>query len=730
MPWSGRRRARPIVDFEKGAALTLYAVALFLGAFLVFQVQPLLGKLVLPVFGGASAVWMTCLMFFQTALLAGYAYAHLLSRLAPRTQAWTHGALLATALLFLPLETSLLPADLGADDPTLSIVRLLATTIGVPFLLLSATSPLLQLWFARLHPDRSPYRLYAMSNCGSLLALVSYPTLVEPNLSLRAQAWIWSAGVVALVAFLWACAASFRRAGGSQRPIASEAPPSALVQTLWLALATAGSVLLLGTTNHLCQNVAPVPFLWILPLALYLLSFILCFESDRFYARNAFGLAFVAAILGTVAALRVRVDARAARAGRDVLVRALRGLHGLPRRARAVTARPRASHPLLPHGRGGGRARRSARDPRRAARLSHVLGALRRARPHVPPSARRAEGRRLLGSAARGRCGRREPRLDVAPGAPPRRACALRLEEARDRGPRARARRASRPARVGGFPPQELDPPPHAELLRRPHGLRGTRGRPHAPPAPIDARQHDSRHSVPGEGAAAPREPPTSAPRRGSGSRCRACSASERENASASSGSARVPWPRTRTRGRRSASTRSIPRSSRSRRRTSRSSRTREPGACESSWRAAMGASGSRRSSAEEPARTSISSSSTPSPATRSRSTSSRSKPSTSTSVACVRPASSRSTSRTSTSTWHPSSALSLSPAGSNGRRSMPRATNERERPRASGCSSPGARRPSTRPRSGRRASPRRAPSERPPLLWTDDYSSLLPLLR
>jgi hypothetical protein len=283
--------------------LTLYAIALFLGAFLLFLVQPLVGKLILPVFGGAPAVWMTCMMFFQTALLAGYAYAHLLtSRLGPRAQAWTHGALLAASLFFLPLETSLIPTDLGAEDPTLSIVRLLAATIGVPFLLLSATSPLLQLWFARLQPDRSAYRLYATSNCGSLLALVSYPTLVEPSISLRAQAWSWSVGVVGLVGVLWACAAAFRRAGGSHRPIASEIRPSALDQTLWLALATAGSVLLLGTTNQLCQNVAPVPFLWVLPLVLYLLSFILCFESDRFYARNAFGWTFVAAILGTVGA--------------------------------------------------------------------------------------------------------------------------------------------------------------------------------------------------------------------------------------------------------------------------------------------------------------------------------------------------------------------------------------------------------------------------------------------
>lgn len=283
--------------------MSLYAIALFLGAFLLFQVQPIIGKLVLPVFGGAPAVWMTCMMFFQTALLAGYAYAHLLaSRLAPRTQAWTHGALLGGALLFLPLETSRIPTDLAADDPTLSIVRLLAATIGVPFLLLSATSPLLQLWFARLHPDRSPYRLYAMSNFGSLLALVSYPTLVEPNLSLRTQAWIWSVGVVGLVGFLWACAAAFRRAGAAARRAVSAPRPPALDQALWLALATAGSILLLGTTNQLCLNVAPVPFLWILPLVLYLLTFILCFESDRFYARNWLGWAFVGAILATVAA--------------------------------------------------------------------------------------------------------------------------------------------------------------------------------------------------------------------------------------------------------------------------------------------------------------------------------------------------------------------------------------------------------------------------------------------
>jgi len=282
--------------------VTLYASALFLGAFLLFQVQPLVGKLVLPAFGGTPAVWMTCLMFFQTLLLGGYAYAHLLaSRLEPRAQAFTHGALLAACLLFLPLDTSLAPAG-EVSHPALAIVGLLATTLGVPFLLLSATSPLLQAWFARTHPERSPYRLYATSNAGSLLALLSYPVLVEPHLSLRAQALGWSVGVAGALALLWACAAGVRRAAGAARAAVAGPPPSALDQALWLALATAGSLLLLGTTNQLCQNVAPVPFLWVLPLVLYLLSFILCFESDRGYARDAYGWILVAAILGTLAA--------------------------------------------------------------------------------------------------------------------------------------------------------------------------------------------------------------------------------------------------------------------------------------------------------------------------------------------------------------------------------------------------------------------------------------------
>ncbi|MEN8184424.1 MAG: ferrichrome ABC transporter permease, partial [Myxococcota bacterium] len=284
--------------------MAIHAVTLFLGAFLLFQVQPLIGKLLLPGFGGASSVWMACLMFFQTVLLGGYAYAHLLaSRLGPRAQGWTHASLLALMLPLLPLEPSAAGApELVGESPTLSVLIVLATSVGVPFFLLSATSPLLQLWFARLYPGRSPYRLYATSNCGSLLALLTYPVWVEPNVSLRNQAWTWSLGVVVLICLLWYCAAAARRSGVAQT-LEAAAPPSRIEQMVWLVLAATGSALLLGTTNQLSQNVAPVPFLWILPLALYLLTFILCFESDRFYSREVLGWMLVSSILGTVVAL-------------------------------------------------------------------------------------------------------------------------------------------------------------------------------------------------------------------------------------------------------------------------------------------------------------------------------------------------------------------------------------------------------------------------------------------
>ncbi|WP_415908423.1 spermidine synthase [Oleiharenicola sp. Vm1] len=281
----------------------LYALTIFLGAFLLFLVQPLIGKYILPWFGGGPGVWTTCLLFFQTLLLAGYAYAHFTStRLKPRTQALTHLVLLALSLAWLPIipDTAWKPA--AGDEPTRRILLLLTATLGLPYLLLSATGPLLQRWFSLRHPGQSPYRLYALSNVGSLLALLGYPFAIEPLLARSTQAWGWSAALVLFAGLCGACAWQIRRAD----PPAPAAPatadddtaadqPTRLQRFFWLALPAVASVLLVATTSKLCVDVAVIPFLWVLPLALYLLSFILCFDHPRWYARGVFAALFVLA---------------------------------------------------------------------------------------------------------------------------------------------------------------------------------------------------------------------------------------------------------------------------------------------------------------------------------------------------------------------------------------------------------------------------------------------------
>src|SRR5438309_6603918 len=173
--------------------MLVYAATIFLSAFLLFQVQPLIAKFVLPWFGGSAAVWSAALLFFQLVLLAGYFYAHCLIRyLKPKQQLWLHAALLAASLLMLPIVPSPSLKPTGAGDPTLRILALLAATVGLPYMLLSSTSPLLQAWYLRTRRGVIPYRLFALSNLASMLALLSYPTLVEPSLALGRQAVIWS----------------------------------------------------------------------------------------------------------------------------------------------------------------------------------------------------------------------------------------------------------------------------------------------------------------------------------------------------------------------------------------------------------------------------------------------------------------------------------------------------------------------------------------------------------
>jgi hypothetical protein len=284
-----------------------YACTIFLSAFLLFAVQPMIGKIILPWFGGSAAVWSTCLLFFQAALLGGYLYAHWSTRqLNPRRQAILHIVLMAASLAVLPILPSPSWRPTHAGDPSGRILLLLTVTIGLPYILLSTTSPLLQAWYVAGKPSAIPYRLFALSNFGSLLALISYPALVEPRLTNRLQAFGWSGVYVIFVLLCAAVGWSALRLSGQKRMAPDPSPnpdayatpsPRWSTQVLWAALAACATSLLLSITNHLSQNVAPIPFLWVLPLGMYLLSFILCFERERIYHRAVF-LPLLAAALG------------------------------------------------------------------------------------------------------------------------------------------------------------------------------------------------------------------------------------------------------------------------------------------------------------------------------------------------------------------------------------------------------------------------------------------------
>ena len=283
--------------------MPLYAATIFLSAFLLFQVQPLIAKFILPWFGGSAAVWSAALLFFQLVLLAGYFYAHCLIRyVRAKAQVGIHAALLGASFATLPIVPAAHWKPAGGGDPTLRILVLLGATVGLPYLLLSATSPLLQAWYLRTHAGAIPYRLFALSNFGSMLALLSYPVLVEPRFALGSQAVAWSIGY-AVFAAVCALAGWKSRAGVDPIQTApdAEAPaPGASAILLWIGLAACASTLLLAVTSHMTQNVAPIPLLWIAPLSLYLASFILCFESDRIYNRIVF-LPLLAVSLGLFA---------------------------------------------------------------------------------------------------------------------------------------------------------------------------------------------------------------------------------------------------------------------------------------------------------------------------------------------------------------------------------------------------------------------------------------------
>jgi len=284
------RAAAPIA----GSAILPYAGTIFLSAFLLFLLQPIIAKQILPWFGGAATVWTTCLVFFQSVLLAGYAYADATTRLGVRRQTLLHIALLILSLATLPILASDTWKPGGNEEPITRILLLLAVTIGLPYFLLSTTTPLLQAWYWRRFQSAVPYRLFALSNFASLLALLGFPVLFEPWFTLPQLGWSWS---VVYALFVVLCVAtgwvSMKASLAASQPLRSRehaaAPaPTLATQSMWLALAAMGSVMLLAVTNHVTQNIASVPFMWVVPLSLYLLTFILCFDHPRWYVRPVF----------------------------------------------------------------------------------------------------------------------------------------------------------------------------------------------------------------------------------------------------------------------------------------------------------------------------------------------------------------------------------------------------------------------------------------------------------
>ena len=284
-----------------------FAATTLLGAFLVFQVQPVISKCVLPWFGGTPAVWTTCMLFFQLLLFAGYAYAHCLRTFfRPVFQGAIHLTLLSAAALVLPIEPSDAWKPTGSEAPTLYLLWMLAAHVGLPYFVLSSTGPLVQAWLSYQDNTDRVYRLYALSNAGSLVALLSYPFLVEPVLSVSNQSVLWSLmfcgfvlvqGVLAIGLFRVERKADTNK--NQQETHTAETVQSGWrLHCIWLALPALASTMLLVVTNHVCQDVAVIPFLWVLPLSLYLISFIVCFDSPQWYKPKMIAAATLLSIVG------------------------------------------------------------------------------------------------------------------------------------------------------------------------------------------------------------------------------------------------------------------------------------------------------------------------------------------------------------------------------------------------------------------------------------------------
>lgn len=288
----------------------LCALTICCGSFLLFLVQPIIAKELLPQFGGSASVWITCLVFFQAALLLGYAAADRLVTVVPsRFQIAPVVVVVLAAAAALPIVPAA-PGGLAATHPALSLLATLAVTVGLPYVLVSATTPVVQSWYARMLPGRSPYGLFALSNLASMLALFGYPLILEPWVGTHWQAYGWSAAYLVWAALMVACAVLLRTEGEQAAPgparvpaatsrgaVSSTPVPTASGHGEWLLLAGLGSWLLLALTRHLTRDVAAIPLLWILPLAVYLLTFIVAFSNRRWLSARALTLCGVAALL-------------------------------------------------------------------------------------------------------------------------------------------------------------------------------------------------------------------------------------------------------------------------------------------------------------------------------------------------------------------------------------------------------------------------------------------------
>ncbi len=296
--------------------MLLYAVSIFVSSFLLFQIQPLIGKYILPWFGGTSSVWSASLLFFQSLLTGGYAYSYWLTgKVSYFRQRWVHISFLFLSLVLIITnlffwDSPILPVNTwqprSGYSPLFAVFQVLFVAVGFPYFLLATNSTLMQVWFTYQHPSRSPYQLYAISNAASMIGLIAYPTLVEPYLSLKKQSILWA--FIYLIFVLITGFQAWRSTRGNLRKnmliqevnSVENEKPEASQYVLWIGLATLGSIILLSTTSKITQEVAAIPLLWILPLAIYLFSFVLTFSGSRVYNRSIF---FLLLLISTVAYL-------------------------------------------------------------------------------------------------------------------------------------------------------------------------------------------------------------------------------------------------------------------------------------------------------------------------------------------------------------------------------------------------------------------------------------------